>query len=159
MKELKIQPVVPLNPIVHTGGQKQEGFEYNKDADFVICPAGEHSIRKAIQGSKKSGGSRSLVFYFDVEKCKTCPLREGCYKPGAKHKTYSIRIVAEHYKKQMEFELSEVFKERIKRKKIPRTGQGEIPWSLRDATTAVLTDFVVNAKRMVRLLGQTQPAS
>lgn len=52
MKREAIQPVVPLNPVVHSGGERQEGFEYNKDADFVICPAGEPSIRKAIQGSK-----------------------------------------------------------------------------------------------------------
>lgn len=170
MKELKIQPVVPLNPIVHTGGQKQEGFEYNKDADFVICPAGEHSIRKAIQGSKKSGESRSLVFYFDVEKCKTCPLREGCYKPGAQHKTYSIRIVAEHYKEQIEFELSEVFKDRIKRRPIIEHKNAELKrfhglarakyhGLLGMRIQAVLTAFVVNAKRMVKLLGQAQPAS
>jgi IS5 family transposase len=30
MKEEQIQPVVPFNPIVHSGGLKQEGFEYNK---------------------------------------------------------------------------------------------------------------------------------
>lgn len=118
MKEAEIQPVVPLNPIVHNGGVKQEGFTYNKDADFVICPAGEHSTRKAVQGSKQSGDSRSLVFYFDIEKCKACPLREGCYKTGAKSKTYSIRILAEHFKKQIEFEFSETFKERIKRRPI-----------------------------------------
>lgn len=91
MRKSNISPVVPLHPIVHEGGERQEGFEYNKDADFVICPAGEHSKRKAIQGSKTNGDSRSLVYYFDVEKCKACPLREGCYKPGAKSKTYSIR--------------------------------------------------------------------
>lgn len=118
MKSKEIRPVVPLNPVVHNGGQKQEGFEYNKDADFVICPAGEHSIRKAIQGSKTSRDSRSLVFYFDTEKCKVCPLREGCLKPGAKSKTYSVRVVAEHYKKQIEFENSDAFKERIRRRPI-----------------------------------------
>src|SRR5690606_4240178 len=69
MKKETIQPVVPLNPVVHLGGERQEGFEYNKDADFVLCPAGQHSTRKAMQGSKQSGNSRSLVFYFDVEKC------------------------------------------------------------------------------------------
>jgi hypothetical protein len=98
MKKEAIQPVVPLHPIVHSGGERQERFDYNKDADFVVCPAGEHSIRKAVQGSKKSGDSRSLVFYFDVDKCKVCPLRDGCYKPESKSKTYSIRIIAEHLK-------------------------------------------------------------
>ncbi|OMG45807.1 hypothetical protein BK140_30505 [Paenibacillus macerans] len=45
-------------------------------------------------------------------------MREGCYKPGAKSKTYSIRIMAEHYKEQFEFEFSDTFKERIKRRPI-----------------------------------------
>jgi transposase len=107
------------NPIVHHGGERQEGFEYNKDADFVICPAGQHNTRKAMQGSKQSGNSRSLVFYYDVEKCKTCPLSEGCYKPGSKSKTYSIRIIAERFEEQIEFELSDTFKERIVNGHIP----------------------------------------
>lgn len=170
MKELEIQPVVPLNPVVHTGGLKQEGFEYNKDADFVICPAGEHSIRKAVQGSKQKGESRSLVFYFDVEKCKTCPLREGCYKPGAKNKTYSVRLIAEHYKEQIEFELSEVFKERIKRRPVIEHKNAELKrfhgltrakyhGLFRMQIQAVLTAFTVNVKRMVKLIAGVQPVS
>jgi len=169
MKSKEIQPVVPLNPVVHNGGQKQEGFEYNKDADFVICPAGQHSIRKALQGSKKSGNSRSLVFYFDTEKCKTCPLKEGCFKPGAKSKTHSIRIVAEHYKEQIEFEISDTFKERIRRRPIIEHKNAELKryhgmnkakyrglFGMR--IQAFLTAFVVNAKRMVKLIEKMQPA-
>jgi Transposase DDE domain. len=170
MKSKEIQPVVPLNPVVHNGGQKQEGFEYNKDADFVICPAGEHSIRKAIQGSKKSGGSRSLVFYFDTEKCKSCPLRDGCLKPGAKSKTYSIRIIAEHYKEHIDFENSDTFKARIRRRPIIEHKNAELKryhgmtrakyrGLFRMRMQAVLTAFVVNAKRMVKLIEQMQPAS
>lgn len=170
MKSKEIQPVVPLNPVVHNGGLKQEGFEYNKDADFVICRAGEHSIRKAVQGSKKSGESRSLVFYFDMEKCKTCPRREGCLKPGAKSKTYSIRIVAEHYKEQIEFENSDTFKERIRRRPIIEHKNAELKryhgmakakyrGLFRMRIQAILTAFVVNVKRMVKLKEQMQPAS
>jgi transposase len=170
MKSREIQAVVPLNPVVHNGGLRQEGFEYNKDADFVICPAGEHSIRKAVQGSKNSGDSRSLVFYFDTEKCKTCPLREGCFKPGAKNKTYSIRLVAEHYKNQIEFEKSDTFKERIRRRPIIEHKNAELKrfhgmirakyrGLLRMRIQAVLTAFVVNAKRMTKLAKQMQPVS
>ncbi|HYE69779.1 MAG TPA: IS1182 family transposase [Anaerovoracaceae bacterium] len=162
MKKETIQPVVPLNPIVHEGGQKQEGFEYNKDADMVLCPAGERSIRKAVQGSKTSGNSRSLVYYFNVEKCKTCPLREGCYKPGAKSKTYSIRLVAEHYQEQIEFELSDTFKERIKRRPIIEHKNAELKryhgltrakyrGLARMQLQAIIAAFVVNAKRMSKL--------
>ncbi|MNV25326.1 Transposase DDE domain protein [compost metagenome] len=168
MKKETISPVVPLNPIVHEGGQRQEGFEYNKDADFVVCPAGERSKRKAIQGSKTSGESRSLVFYFEVEKCKTCPLSEGCYKPGAKSKTYSIRIIAEHYKEQIEFEFSDTFKERIKRRPIIEHKNAEMKrfhgmdtaryrGLFRMRIQAYLTAFVVNVKRMVKLKEQKQP--
>lgn len=167
MKEETILPVVPLNPVVHQGGERQEGFEYNKDADFVVCPAGEHSIRKAMQGSKENGNSRSLVFYFDVEKCKTCPLREGCLKPGAKSKTYSVRIIAEHFKEQIEFELSDTFKERIRRRPIIEHKNAEMKRFHGMATAkyrglfrmriqAYLTAFVVNVKRMVKLVEQKQ---
>jgi Transposase DDE domain len=73
MKSKEIQPVVPLNPVVHKGGLKQEGFEYNKDADFVICPAGKHNIRKAMQGRKKSGEPIDgiLLRYREVQNMST----------------------------------------------------------------------------------------
>nr|WP_269433176.1 IS1182 family transposase [Paenibacillus sp. FJAT-27812] len=169
MKTETITPVVPLHPIVHEGGERQEGFEYNKDADFVVCPAGEHSIRRAIQGSKKTGKSRSMVYYFDIEKCKACPLQDGCYKSGAKSKSYSIRIIAEHFKEQIEFELSDTFKERIRRRPIIEHKNAEMKRFHGMATAryrglfrmriqAYLTAFVVNVKRMVKLNEQKQPA-
>lgn len=169
MKKETISPVVPLNPVVHEGSERQEGFEYNKDADFVLCPAGERSKRKAVQGSKTNGKSRFLVYYFDVEKCKTCPMREGCYKPGAGSKTYSIRILAEHFKEQIEFELSDTFKERIKRRPIIEHKNAEMKrfhgmntakyrGLFRMRMQAYLTAFVVNVKRLVRLIEQKQPA-
>lgn len=170
MKEQNIQPVIPLNPIVHNGGLKQKGFEYNKDADFVICPSGEHSVRKAIQGSKQTGNSRSLVFYFNIEKCKVCPLREGCYKPNTKSKTYSERIIAEHYKEQIEFEMSAIYKERIKRRPIIEHKNAELKRHhglarakyrglFRMRMQTLLTVFVVNVKRMIKLLDKMQPTS
>ncbi|WP_183558375.1 transposase [Paenibacillus endophyticus] len=72
----------------------------------MVCPAGEHSIRKVIQGSTKSEARRSLVYYFDVEKCKACPLRERCCKPESKCKTYFNLIITGQFKEQIEFELS-----------------------------------------------------
>ncbi|OAB26815.1 hypothetical protein [Paenibacillus macquariensis] len=85
----EITPVVPLHPIIHKGGERMEGFKYKKDVDIVVCTSGEHSIRRAAQGSKTNGKSRSMVYYFDIKKCKTCPHQKGCYKPGAKSKSYS----------------------------------------------------------------------
>ncbi len=118
---------------------------------------------------KQSGESRSLVFYFNVEKCKTCPLSEGCYKPGSKSKTYSIRIVTEHFKEQIEFELSDTFKKRIKRRPIIEHKNAEMKrfhgmdvaryrGLFRMRIQAYLTAFVVNVKRMVKLKEEKQPA-
>lgn len=62
---------------------------------MYVCKAGHMAIRKAKQGSKKSKrGDNSQVecYYFDVEKCKHCPYKEGCYKDGAKTKTYNVNI-------------------------------------------------------------------
>jgi len=163
LKSKGIQAVIPLHPIVHNGSVKQEGFQYNKDADFVLCPSGEHSIRKAIQGSKKSGQSRSLVFYFDVEKCRVCPLKDGCYNSEAKSKTFSVRIVADQYKQHMDFEATVLFKERSKRRCIIEHKNAELKRHhglvrakyrglLRTRIQALLTAFVVNVKRMVKLI-------
>lgn len=39
-------------------------------------------------GSKisSSGDTRVECYFFDVEKCKRCPFKEGCYKEGSKTK-------------------------------------------------------------------------
>ncbi|NGP46116.1 hypothetical protein G4V62_14570 [Bacillaceae bacterium SIJ1] len=52
-----------------------------------------------------------MTFYFDIEKCKTCPLREGCYKEGAKSKTYSVTIKSVGHKEQDAFQETKHFKE------------------------------------------------
>lgn len=50
------------------------------------------SNRKARQGRKDVGKNQVDTYYFDIDKCKQCPLKEGCYKEGAKTKTYSVSI-------------------------------------------------------------------
>lgn len=160
-----IEPIIPLNSVVHTGGVKQEGFEYNKDADFAICPAEEHSVRKQVQGSKESGYSQSLVFYFDIQKCRQCPLQDRCLKPGASFKTFSVRITAEHYQTQLALEASAYFKTRSKRRRIIEHKHAELKrfhsmyraryhGLLRMRIQAILTAFAVNAKRMVKLIDE-----
>ena len=39
----------------------------------------------------------SITYYFDVDKCKVCPLREGCYKEGAKTTTYARNGISVQY--------------------------------------------------------------
>lgn len=54
------------------------------------------TTRKARTGKKGQNYNQALTYYFDVEKCKVCPIKEGCYKEGAKSKTY-LRIFKVNY--------------------------------------------------------------
>lgn len=118
-KEHSIKVVAKLNPAITQGCRKDDRmFDYNKDAGMFVCPAGHLAIKKA-RGGKKSGGTNQVdTYYFDVEKCKICPLREDCYKPGAKSKTYSVSIKSDLHREQMDFQQTEYYnlksKERYK---------------------------------------------
>ena len=109
--EENIELVAKLNPSISQGFRKEEDkFDYNKDAGMFVCPAGHMAIRKARQGRKNVPTNQTITYFFDVEKCKTCALREGCYKTGAKSKSYSVSIKSDEHKSQMEFQKSERFK-------------------------------------------------
>ena len=109
--EENIELVSKLNPSISQGFRKDEDkFEYNKDAGMFVCPAGHMAIRKARQGKKNIGTNQTDTYYFDVEKCKTCALRNGCYKAGAKSKSYSVSIKSDEHQAQLKFQESDRFK-------------------------------------------------
>lgn len=114
-KEQDIKIVARLNPSITQGVRKNEDkFYYNKDADRFVCPAGHMAIRKARQGKRNVGQNQVDTYYFDVEKCKHCPLRDGCYKPGARTKTYSVSIKSDMHQEQMTFQETEYYREKAK---------------------------------------------
>jgi transposase len=102
--EQNIKVVAKLNPSIAQGSRKDEDkFDYNKDAGMFVCPAGHLAIRKAREGKKNVGKNQSYIYFFDVEKCKTCPLKDGCYKPGAKTRTYAVTIKSTIHQEQQVF--------------------------------------------------------
>lgn len=110
-----IKAVAKLNPSITQGFRKDEDkFDYNKDADMFVCPAGHLAIRKAKQGKKNAGKNQVDTYYFDVEKCRSCPLKHGCYKEGAKTKSYSVSIKSDLHQEQMAFQETEYYKEKAK---------------------------------------------
>ena len=107
--------VAKLNPTISTGRRKEEDrFDYNKDAGMFVCPAGHMAVGKEVQRWKGPRKGQALVFYFDVGKCKVCSRRNGCYKEGAKSKSYSVRIKSDEHQRQADFEKTEEFKEKAK---------------------------------------------
>jgi transposase len=113
--EQNIKVVARLNPSITQGFRKDEDkFDYNKDADRFVCPAGHMAILKARGGTKNVGKNQVDTYYFDVEKCKSCSLKNGCYKDGAKTKTYSVSIKSELHQDQIAFQETEYYKEKAK---------------------------------------------
>ena len=110
-----INLVAKLNPSVTQGFRTKENeFEFNKDAGMYVCKAGHMAIRKARQGKKNIAANQADCYYFDIEKCKSCPYKDGCYKEGAKTKTYSVTIKSDIHKKPIAFQESEYLKEKSK---------------------------------------------
>jgi len=90
-------------------------FEFNKDADRYVCQAGHMSFKKSksrLEKHAKDGVGNRETYFFDVEKCKNCPHKEGCYKDGGKTKTYSVTIKNHLHDEQAAFQESEYFKEK-----------------------------------------------
>lgn len=159
-----INVVARLTPAIAQGSRKKEDkFDYNKDARMFVCPAGHLAIRKARQGKKNRGKNQADTYYFDIEKCKTCPLRENCYKPGAKTKTYSVTIRSDLHKQQMAFQETDHYKENIKQRyKIEAKnselknvhGYGRaISYGINSMQMqGALAIFTVNLKRILKLI-------
>lgn len=107
--------VARLHPAISNGTRKEEDrFDYNKDAGMFVCPAGHMAIRKARQGKKNQGQNQAMVYFFDIGKCRVCSRRNGCYKEGAKSKTYGVQIKSEEHQQQADFEKTEEFKVKAK---------------------------------------------
>lgn len=158
-----IEMVAKLQPSISQGVRKNEDtFEYNKDAGMFVCPAGHIAIRKARQGKKNTGKNQADTYFFDVEKCKVCPFKEGCYKEGAKSKTYAVTIKAELHQDQIAFQETEQYKQKAKhRYKIEAKNselknvhgyQRAIAYGINNMQLqGAMAIFTVNLKRIIKL--------
>ena len=89
--ENNIKNVSKLSKLVTHGNRNNDNFEYNKDAGMYVCKAGHLALKKIKSGSKNKN-QQVESYFFDVEKCKHCPFKDGCYKDGSKTKTFNVKI-------------------------------------------------------------------
>lgn len=145
-------------------------FEFNKDAGMYVCQAGHMSIKKTSRRPNKhaqDGTGNSESYFFTVEYCQVCPLREGCYKEGAKTKSYSVTIKHHLHEEQAAFQESEHFKEKSKHRYKIEAKNSELKhrhgydvaiaaglFNLQLQGAASI--FAVNMKRILTLMSQTQ---
>jgi transposase len=156
--------VAKLNPAVTQGVRTKENeFEFNKDAGMYVCKAGHMAVRKSRGGKKGVAKNQVDTYHFDVEICKRCPLKKGCYKEGSQSKSYSISLKSNVHTEQAKFQESEYFKEKAKeRYKIEAknselkhrhgyevaSSSGLIGMELQGA----MAIFTVNLKRILKLM-------
>ena len=162
-KENEIALISRLNPVISQGNRKKEDeFEFNKDAGLFVCPSGHMAFKKAKQGKKNVGKNQTITYYFNVDNCKNCPKKNGCYREGAKSKTYSVCIKSEIHKEQIEFEKSEYFKKRARERYMIEAKNSELKHQHGyDVATSsglismqmqgALSIFTVNLKRIIKL--------
>lgn len=159
-----IKLVAKLNPNITQGiRQKEDEFDFNKDAGMYVCKAGHMAIRKAKNKRSNEKKNPRETYYFDIEKCKICPFREGCYKEGAKSKTYNVTIKSDEHQDQENFQESDYFKEKSKERYKIEAKNSELKHrqgydvALSSGLTGMelqgaMAIFTVNLKRILKLL-------
>ena len=155
-----------LSKSITHGNTRASGiFEYNKDADMYVCKAGHLSIKKTITGKKKritQGTAAVISYHFDVEKCKNCAMKNGCYKDGAVTKTYSVTLKSNVHKEHSEFQESDYFRKKSKERYKIEAKNSELKhrhgYDVANASGFIgmemqgaLAIFVVNLKRILKL--------
>jgi transposase len=146
--------------------RKVEGFYFNKDAGLYVCPQGHMAIKKVVSGKKRhetEGKTMVESHHFDIDKCKVCPVRKGCYKEGAKSKSYNVSIKSNTHSSHMEFQNTDDFKNTVKSRYKIEAKNAEIKnahaYGLANShgisgmtLQAATTIYVVNLKRILKLM-------
>ena len=164
-KKKNIRLVSKLHPRHSDGHCRDDRFTFVKDADRYMCPAGHLSKTPGRYKVRKDNHGDQIKYFFDIEICKVCPLRDGCYKEGAKTKSYSISIPKKVFSDQKEYESSDEFKElsRLRYKIEAKNSELKNAHGYKKAIAsglfgmtiqAATTIFAVNMKRIITLIDQ-----
>ncbi len=173
--ENDIKLVSKLSNTVSSGNRKNKldaQFYYNKDAKMYVCPNGEMAIKKSERGKKKKHGEDEHYFttyYFDINKCKHCPLKEKCgFKDGQQFKTFNVTnkmsdVHERHKNKQETQEYIDLAKERYKIEAKNAELKNEHGYAHASyagihgmTLQAGVSIFVVNLKRVLRLKNEKE---
>lgn len=163
-KSNEIELIGKLNPLITQGARKKENeFQFNKDAGMYVCKAYHMAIQRARTGEKGVNNNQKNTYNFDVEVCKRCSFKGGCYNEGAKSKSYSVSIKSGEHTEQMSFQESEYFKAKSRERYKIEAKNSELKHrqGYDVASSSVLTGmqlqgamaiFTVNLKRILKLM-------
>jgi hypothetical protein len=157
-----------LNNVITQGTRTKENeFIFNKDAEMYQCKAGHLAIHKYLdkRKSEKNHKNPRMVYYFDTEKCKYCPYKEGCYKEGSKTKSYSETLISDTHSEHAKFQETEYFKTKAKERYKIEAKNSELKnrhgYDIASSSGLIgmemqgaMTIFAVNLKRIIKLLNK-----
>ena len=100
-----------------------------------------------------------------IQKSKCCPYRDGCYKEGAKKKTYTETIICDSHSEQFKFQETEHFKEKMRERYKIEAKNSELKhrhgYDVASSSGLIcmemqgaMTIFAVNLKRIIKLMNE-----
>lgn len=162
----KITLIAKSNPVIANAAEpKNDGFEYNKDAGLMQCPAGE--LAKKVHKRQGKYDNKYFIYDFNRNTCQQCPYADKCRVGQSKTKTYCVTITSQRNRERLDFEKSEYFNERLRIRYRIEEKNGELKQAhgLRTAEStglaamrlqAYFTAFAVNIKRIIKLMGKDE---
>ena len=167
-KENGIQVVAKLNGMITQGHMNartdfDSSFEYNKDADRYICPAGVISTKGTVTKDKPNNNCR-IRYRWRATACSTCAMRNECLH-GCKTKTINIRVLSDSHREQIEFQKTQKFRELSRERYKIEAKNAELKnahgYDRADSygisameLQGAVTIFVVNLKRIMKMMAK-----
>ena len=169
-KENGMQIVAKLNGMITQGHMSARTdfdslFEYNKDADRYICPAGAMSYKGTMESyGDKPNKSHRVRYRWKAAACCTCAMMNECLQ-GRKTKSINIRILSDSHREQMEFQKSQKFRELSRERYKIEAKNAELKnahgYDRADSygisameLQGAVTIFVVNLKRIMKMMAK-----
>lgn len=159
IKGIDAKPYIPVNAMSYR--VDEERFSYNKDSDEWFCLQGNKTERKKYEKAKS--GKEHYKYYFEKEKCRSCPLRNECIKEKRVGRILVVGLNTPEFYGYSQEQKTEEFKEKYKKRACQEWKNGEMKnfhgldrargYGLKSMSRqAKLTAIAVNLKRIAKIL-------
>ncbi|TKC11882.1 IS1182 family transposase [Robertmurraya kyonggiensis] len=158
--EIEATPYIPVSESAYRIDEEQ--FSYNKDSDQWFCAQGNQTTTK--KHYKRKCGKQSYNYYFELEKCRNCPVRDLCIPSNnTVRKVLAVGINTPEFYEYSQQQKNEEFKEKYKKRACQEWKNGEMKnfhglnrakgYGLKSMSIqAKLTALAVNLKRIAGIL-------
>lgn len=162
LEEEKVNVYIPISQSVYKMDESK--YTYNKDSDQWYCSMGNYTVRKDSCIRKKNGkGYHYFRYYFEKEKCRSCPIMNDCEKGTRIAKMLEISVNTPKFYEYSQREKTDEFKISYRKRACHEGKNGEMKcfhgmdrargYGLRSMRTqAKLTALAVNLKRIANLV-------